>query len=285
MIRIITEAMSDLTREDASALGVTLVSQPLRFGMEEFLDDGGMSLKREDFFARMRVATELPHTSMVPMAFWLDAFNKCLRDPAAEVICITGSSKLSGGHHSSELAREECADPARVTVVDSMSASCGEMLLAEEAARMRDSGATVAEIIDRLEDVKSRQVVIGLADDLKYLVMGGRLNPLIGKVGGALNIKPTLMLKDGVIEKEGIVRGVKKGYAWYIEQLQKNPPAKDIPLYIGGADCPETVELLRAMVVEAGIEATIRPMGIGCLIGTHVGPGLTLMSWVKGSAL
>lgn len=281
MIRIITEAMSDLTRNDASALGVTLVAQPLRFGMEEFLDDGGVSLKREDFFARMRTATELPHTSMVPMAFWLDAFNKCLRDPAAEIICITGSSKLSGGHHSAELAQEECVDPSRVTVVDSMSASCGEMLLVEEAARLRDAGASVQEIAARLEDLKSRQLVFGLADDLKYLVMGGRLNPLIGKVGGALNIKPTLMLKDGVIEKEGIVRGIKKGYAWYIEQLQKNPPAKDVPLYIGGADCPEVVELLRGMVAEAGIEATIRPMGIGCLIGTHVGPGLTLMSWVK----
>lgn len=281
MIRIITEAMSDLTREDAASLGVTLVSQPLRFGMEEFLDDGGVSLKREDFFARMRVATELPHTSMVPMAFWLDAFNKRLRNPEDEILCITGSSKLSGGHHAAELAQEECDDPARVTVLDSMSASCGEMLLVEEAVRLRDDGASVAEIVAHLEDLKSRQIVIGLADDLKYLVMGGRLNPLIGKVGGALNIKPTLMLKDGVIEKEGVVRGVKKGYAWYIEQLRKNPSQPTIPLYIGGADCPETVELLRGMVEEAGVNIAIRPMGIGCLIGTHVGPGLTLMSWIK----
>ena len=281
MIRIITEAMSDLTRLDAASLGVTLVSQPLRFGMEEFLDDGGVSLKREDFFARMRVSTELPHTSMVPMAFWLDAFNKRLRNPEDEILCITGSSRLSGGHHSSEMAQEECDDPSRVTVVDSLSGSCGEMLLVEEAVRMRDDGATVAEIVAHLEDLKSRQLLFGLADDLKYLVMGGRLNPLIGKVGGALNIKPTLMLKDGVIEKEGVVRGVKKGYAWYIEQLKKNPPEPSIPLYIGGADCPETVELLRGMVAEAGIACTIRPMSIGCLVGTHVGPGLTLMSWIK----
>lgn len=284
MIRIITEAMSDLTREDASSLNITLVAQPLRFGMEEFLDDG-VSLKREDFFARMRIATELPHTSMVPMAFWLDAFNKCLRDPEAEIICITGSSRLSGGHHSAEMAQEECADPARVTVVDSMNASCGEMLLVEEAVRLRDDGATVAEIVAHLEDIKTRQLLFGLADDLKYLVMGGRLNPLVGKVGGALNIKPTLMIKDGVIEKEGIVRGVKKGYAWYIEQLKKNPPDSTIPLYIGGADCPETVALLRSMVEEAGIACTIRTMGVGCLVGTHVGPGLTLMSWAKGAAL
>lgn len=284
MIRIITEAMSDLTREDASSLNITLVAQPLRFGMEEFLDDG-VSLKREDFFARMRIATELPHTSMVPMAFWLDAFNKCLRDPEAEIICITGSSRLSGGHHSAEMAQEECADPTRVTVVDSMNASCGEMLLVEEAVRLRDDGATVAEIVAHLEDIKTRQLLFGLADDLKYLVMGGRLNPLVGKVGGALNIKPTLMIKDGVIEKEGIVRGVKKGYAWYIEQLKKNPPDSTIPLYIGGADCPETVALLRSMVEEAGIACTIRTMGVGCLVGTHVGPGLTLMSWAKGAAL
>ena len=284
MIRIITEAMSDLTREDAARDNFTLVAQPLRFGMEEFLDDG-ISLKREDFFARLRIATELPHTSMVPMAFWLDAFNKRLRDPADEVLCITGSSRLSGGHHSAEMAQEECDDPARVTVVDSMNASCGEMLLVEEAVRLRDKGYSMEQIIARLEELKTRQLLFGLADDLKYLVMGGRLNPLVAKVGGALNIKPTLMIKDGVIEKEGVVRGVKKGYTWYIEQLKKNPPDPSIPLYIGGADCPETVATLKAMVEEAGIDCTIRPMDVGCLVGTHVGPGLTLMSWVKGSAL
>jgi DegV family protein with EDD domain len=280
MIRIITEAMSDLTREDALRLNITLVAQPLRFGMEEYLDDG-YSIKREDFFARMRVSSELPHTSMVPMAFWLDAFNKRLRNPEDELLCITGSSRLSGGHHSAEMAQEECDDPARVTVVDSMSGSCGEMLLVEEAVRMRDKGASIAQIVARLEELKARQVLFGLADDLKYLVMGGRLNPLVGKVGGALNIKPTRMIKDGVIEKEGVVRGVKKGYAWYIEQLKKNAPDPAIPVYIGGADCPETVALLTNMVMEAGINCTIRPMDIGCLVGTHVGPGLTLMSWIK----
>ena len=280
MIHIVTEAMSDLTRMDAATLNVTLVAQPLRFGMEEYLDDG-ISITREEFFARLRVATELPRTSMVPMAFWLDAFNKCLRDPSAQVLCITGSSKLSGGHHSANMAREECSDPSRVVVVDTLSGSCGEMLLVEEAAKLRDNGAALEEILAHIEDLKSRQVLFGLADELKYLVMGGRVSPLIGKVGGALNIKPTLMIKDGLIEKEGVVRGTKKGHAWYIEQLKKNPPDPSVPLYIGGADCPETVALLKAMVEEAGINCTIRTMDIGCLVGTHVGPGLTLMSWVK----
>lgn len=279
MIRIITDAMSDLTREDAIALNATRIPMPLRFGMDEFLD-AGIASERADFFARMRVASELPRTSMVPMAFWLDAFNKQLRNPADEVLCITGSSKLSGSFHSAELAREESADPRRVTIIDSLVATCAQMLLVEEAVRLRDRGATMAEIVARLESLKRRQLTFGLAEDLKYLIMGGRLNPLIGKVGGALNIKPTLTFREGQIEKEGVVRGLKRGYAWYIEQLKKNPPDAAIPLYIGGADCEETVALLEGMVREAGIDVPIRTMGIGCLIGAHVGPGLTLMSWV-----
>ena len=280
MIRIMTEAMSDLTREDALFLGVTIVAQPLRFGMEEYLDDGH-SISRSEFFARMRTSAEPPHTSMVPMAFWLDAFNKYLRNPDDQLLVITGSSRLSGGHHSAELAREDCNDPGRVVIVDSLNASCGEALLVEAAARLRDTGASVEEIVAQLEDLKARQLVVGLADDLKYLVMGGRLNPLVGKIGGALNIKPTLMIKDGVIEKEGVVRGAKKGYAWYIEQLKKHTPDPSVPLYIGGADCAETVAMLRDMVEAAGIDVQIRCMDLGCLVGAHVGPGMTLLAWAE----
>ncbi len=280
MIRIITEAMSDLTRDEALQINVSIVAQPLRFGMEEMLDDG-YSINRREFFSRMRSASELPHTSMVPMGFWLDAFNAQLRDPKVEIVCITGSSKLSGGHHSAELAREECADPARVTIIDTMNATCAEALLVAQAARMRDEGATVSEIADRLEDLKRRHITRGLADDLKYLVMGGRLSPLVGKIGGALNLKPTLKLEGGVIDKAGVVRGVKKGYAWYCEEIKAHTPDPAIPIYIAGADCDEAVATIRAMVEALGLPNEIRVMGVGCLIGTHVGPGLTVLSWIE----
>ena len=155
-------------------------------------------------------------------------------------------------------------------------------MLIEEAIRLRDAGATLDEAVQALESLKNRQRLVGLADDLKYLVMGGRLNPLVGKVGNALSIKPTLKLEGGAIEKEGMVRGVKKGYAWYIEQLKQYPPAAGTVVYIGGADCPDTTAMLKGMIAEAGIPNEVRCVSIGCLIGTHVGPGLTLLCWQKG---
>ena len=68
MIRIVTESMSDFTQEEAKAADLIVMPLPIRFGMEEYWDDG-VSLTQDDFYARLRVAKELPKTSQVPVAF------------------------------------------------------------------------------------------------------------------------------------------------------------------------------------------------------------------------
>lgn len=282
---LMTDSMSDVSQEQARAFDIQVLPQPIRFGEEEFWDDG-VSITQEEFYRRIRVATELPKTSQVPMGNYLDAFNRALQEPEAQVLCITGSSMLSGCYQSACLARESCSAPDRVTVIDSLNATCAETLLVEEAVRLRDAGKSVAEIAARMEDIKSRHKIVGMADDLKYLVMGGRLSPLVGKVGTALHIKPTLKIEGGVIDKAGVVRGWHKGLSWYVEQLRLFPPDKSIPLYIGGADCPDMIAAIRAQLDGAGLDLPeIREVSIGCLIGTHVGPGLTLISWAAQQPL
>ncbi len=280
MLHIVTDGMSDYLHVPQRDPGVIVIPQPLRFGMEEYLDDG-VSITQEAFYARLRTATELPKTSMVPVNDWREAIEPLLENPADEVLVIAGSSKLSGGYQSACMAAAKVRDVHRVAVLDSLSVSAGETLLVDQAVRLRNAGATLTEALAALEALKARQRVVGLAEDLKYLVMGGRLNPLAGKVGSALSIKPTLALVDGVIVKEGMVRGVKKGYAWYIDQLRLQPPAANSTVYIGGADCPETTQMLRDMIGQAGIPNEVRCVPIGCLIGTHAGPGLTLICWTK----
>lgn len=281
MLHIITDSMSDYIHAAHRDPAVRFAFQPVRFGMEEFMDDG-VSLTQADFYARLRAARELPKTSMVPQQAWQDAMEAALSAPDDTALVIAGSSRLSGGYQSALNAAEAIHQPGRVIVVDSLSASCGEILLVDCAVAMRDAGATLAEAAAAVEALRGRTRVVGLADDLKYLVMGGRLNPLVGKVGSALAIKPTLKLEGGVIEKAGMVRGVKKGYQWYVDQLRLFPPDTSVPMYIGGADCPETTAMLRQLFTDAGLPLPeIRLVGIGCLIGAHVGPGLTLVCWAE----
>ena len=279
MLHIITDSMSDHIHITPRDPAVRVACQPVRFGMEEFMDDG-VSLTQADFYARLRTAPELPKTSMVPMQAWVDELEAALSDPADTALVIAGSSRLSGGYQSALNAAEALHQPGRVIVVDSLSASCGELLLVDCAVRMRDSSATLAEAAAAVEALRSRVRVVGLADDLKYLVMGGRLSPLVGKVGSALAIKPTLKLEGGVIEKAGMVRGVKKGYQWYVDQLALFPPDPAVPMYVGGADCAETTAMLKSLFEASGLPLPeIHTMGIGCVIGAHVGPGLTLVAW------
>jgi len=281
MIRIITDSMSDYTHAAHRDKGVLIALQPLRFGMEEYLDDG-ISITQADFYARLRTATELPKTSMVPMQTWKDALKAALADPADTALVISGSSELSGGYQSAVSAAASLKQPERIAVIDSLSATCGEIMLIDLAVRMRDEGASLQKTAEALEDLKARQHLVGLADDLKYLVMGGRLSPLVGMVGNALSIKPTLKLEGGKIEKAGMVRGLKKGWSWYVEQLRQFPPDPAIPMYVAGADCPETTAMIRQLLLDAGIPLPeIRVADIGCLIGTHVGPGLTLVCWAQ----
>lgn len=279
MIHIITDSMSDYIHAAHRDPGVLFAFQPVRFGMEEFTDDG-VSLSQAEFYARLRTATELPKTSMVPQDAWKTALKTALAAPDDCALIIAGSSELSGGYQSAVNAAASMKDPQRIAVIDSLSATCGEIMLIDMAVRLRDAGATLQQAAEALEELKDRQQLIGLADDLKYLVMGGRVSPLVGAVGSALAIKPTLKLANGRIEKAGMVRGVKKGYSWYAEQLRRYPPDTSIPMYIGGADCPEATELIRQLLTDAGIPLPeIRCVGIGCLIGAHAGPGLTLVCW------
>ena len=280
MIRILTDSMSDLTQEDASRLGITVLPMPVSFGEEERWE--GVDLSRDEFFARLRVAEELPHTSQIAPRAWQKAFDRELRDNEDELLCITGSSGLTGGYQSSLLARESCVAPERMAVVDSLNATVGQALLVRMAVRRRDAGTTLQDLVSYVEKLKTRQRVFGQADDLKYLVMGGRLSPVVGKVGNALNIKPMLKIEGGTIDQAGLVRGAAKARAWYAEQLKKYPPDAEIPLLVAGADCPAETQKVKEYLEQAGLSLPpIETMGVGAVIGTHVGPGMIVMSWIE----
>ena len=110
-------------------------------------------------------------------------------------------------------------------------------MLVDQALRYRREGVSdMQTMLAKLRDVMAHYKIIGMAADLKYLVMGGRLSPLVGKLGNRLSIKPTLKIEDGIVSKAGMVHGMAKGRAWYIEQLKECPPDPDVPVYIGGAD-------------------------------------------------
>ncbi len=287
MIHIVTDSMSDLTQEESAALGVELLPLTVRFDNLDLRE--GIDISRSEFFQRLRSSSSLPKTSQIPPEGYRDCFLRLLKNPNDEILCICGSSKISGCYQSALIARDalgiENAEK-RIRIVDSLIAISGEALLVRMAAQQRRFVSSAAELEAWVNELRDHQRTYGAAGNLKYLVMGGRLSPLVAKVGSTLNIIPMLRFTGGEILQAGIVRGEKRMIPWYAEKLAKHPPRLDCPLTIAGADCPEKAERtaceLQRLAEEKGIPLPpVSVMGVGAVIGTHVGPDLISVSWIE----
>ena len=276
MIRLIVDSMSDITQEEAAALHIEVLPLTVRFGQKEFLD--GVELMPDEFYTRLMNATELPKTSQLTPERFLSAFERNLLD-GDEIVCITGSSKLSGTYQSAVMARGMASAPERVHLVDSLNASLGEAQLVFQAVALRDAGAGAAEITAHLEQLKRRIRVVGMAEELKYLVMGGRLSGVAGAIGTTLSIKPMLRLEDGLIQAAGMCRSMARVQRWYLDAIRTGIPDKHYPIIIAGAHCPDLVEALHAALNESGYPAAMMRR-IGSVIGTYTGPRMTAVSWI-----
>ena len=132
-------------------------------------------------------------------------------------------------------------------VVNSRNVSMGEAYLAMEAAKLRDSGATLEETAQWVEAHKYNVRYWFTVDDLVYLKRGGRISKTTAAVGTLLNIKPML-----TVTRSGKLISVdkQKGRRRAVHQLALN---------------------LQKEIVVPG--ATCRIEMVGPTICAHAGPG------------
>lgn len=120
---------------------------------------------------------------------------------------MTISKNLSGTYQSACVAAEQYT--GKIRVVDSSLATTAFAMMVRIACRMRDEGHTVDEIADYLEKIRERLVIICCMNTLEYLHKGGRLSATVTILGGMLNIKPVVLIKDGHISILHKARGIK----------------------------------------------------------------------------
>ena len=281
MIHILTDGISDIKPQEALKMEVQVL--PLHIHFEnEYIEDI-LSINEEEFYRRLAVASKLPKTSQVTPEAFYDAYVQAL-ERKDEVLVITGSSELSGTFQSAMIARDMLSeeDRERVYLVDSQSASLGEAMLVYEAVRLRAQGEEIRTIQKAILTLIPHQVLVGFVEDLKYLVMGGRLSSVGAKVGTMLRIKPMLRLRDGKLDMAGIARGTRNAYDWLLQQLKQTPPDLAYPVHIASAHASEALEELKSHLIDrGGLTGMIRTMGIGPATGTHTGPGCLVISWIS----
>ncbi len=276
MIRIITDSASDITKQEAEKLGVEVVPLHVIFGNDVFMD--GVDITHDEFYKRLQECEELPKTSQVNPAAFVDVFENYI-EQGDEIVGIFLSSKLSGTYQSAVIATQ-MIETDKIHVVDSLNASIGLAVLVREAVKLRGSGKTASEIASEVEGLTGKVKLIAAIDTLKYLQMGGRLSKTSAMLGNALGITPVISIIDGGVEVVAKTRGQKKCIKFMTDYMEENTPDGNYAVDFGYTRIIKNLDNFKASCIpnfELGEEATRE---IGSVIGTHVGPGVFGVAYI-----
>ena len=267
VIRIVTDSTSDILPAEAERLGIDVVPLTVRFGEEQFRD--GIDLGPDEFYRRLPT-TQVQPSTLQPTP---DQFAQVYRRHVSagdSVVSLHISEKLSGTLQSASLAAQEFP-PGAVRVVDTITVSAGIQFLVRGALADIGSGCDLDGVEQRVKDRRGRVVVYVLLDTLTYLQRGGRIGRAQSLVGGILNVKPLLCVRDGEVHPEARVRKRQQGIDKMVEIAKAAGPLDGLAVFHCGA--PELLGLIepRLRADHPGVEMIVGQLG--AVVGTYSGPG------------
>jgi len=275
-IAMVTDSTAAVPDDQIKEHGITVVPLQVIFGTESFRD--GVDLTQKEFFDRMKAAKNLPTTSQPSVADFEQAYKKLLDDPEVDsIISIHLSSRLPSGTYSSACQAAErlsAGSQKKISVIDSYSAYMGEGIMVIDAARAAKEGKSHDDIVKMVEDMRPKVTVLLLVDTLENLQKGGRIGGAQAFLGGLLNIKPILQVKEGRVEPLERVRSRKKAMERLVEIAAEKTEGKKCQIAVGHAEAPQDAEALSKMIREKMNVAEEFNSELGPVLATHTGPGV-----------
>ena len=237
--------LPDKLREDEHFVVVPLT---LSVCGVDIIDDEKFDQK--DFIKRVDEAKECPKSACPSPERYLSEYESAQGD----VYVITLSGRLSGSYNSALVAAdmyEEDGGSNRVHVFDSMSASCGEALIAMKIVEWEGQGMGFDDVVKTVTQFCNGMKTYFVLETLETLRKNGRLTNLQALLANVLSIKPVMGAREGEIIKLEQTRGLNKALKRMCEIITENvsEPENKV-LGIAHCNCPERAEYVKSLLVE-----------------------------------
>lgn len=278
-VKIITDSTSDITKELARELGVSVVPLTVTFGHESFLDR--VEMTTDDFYHRLTSRDIYPTTTQPSPGAFAEVYKK-LADEADEILVIVISGKLSGTYQSALNARDIAKVKCRIEVIDSLNTAMGLGLLVIAAAKTAKTGASLDEVAAGVKKRIPLSHPIMSFDTLKYLAKGGRIGRAQGLVGALLKVRPVLTMKDGEVAPLTRLRSQAAALDYLYNTIAGLAKIEELAVEHATApgNADKLVERLSAIYPKERIyRATVSPV-----LGTYMGPNVLSVSYLEGDS-
>lgn len=264
-IAIVVDSVADLPDDYVAANSIYVIPAIVVIDGKSLED--GYDISREEYYRRLPALKQPPTTAAPSVGSFEQLYEKIFSQGFEKIVSVHISAMLSGVYNSACVAAQRFGE--RVCVLDSGQLSLGygfQVIALNDALR---AGATLADAIERMNDIQHRLHVIVMLESLEYVYRSGRVSWAAAGLGVLLNLKFFIELKNGVPKRIGETRTRRRGIKRLHHLLMELGPLEYLAiLHTNALDDAENFRATITQSVEKGIIiANATP-----ILGIHLGP-------------
>lgn len=272
-IRVIVDSAGDLPLDVAEKNNILVVPIKFTFDGENVVKDK-YEMSSAEFYKKERETGIIPKTMQISPADFEDVFRNEAKE-YDELIVLTLGAKTSGTFNNANLAAQTVMEDTDVEICvigsDTLSYSYGYVAL-KTAEKIAD-GASYEEATDYMKKMLAEVKTFFTVETLDYLKKGGRITTASAIIGGILDIRPIIEIKDGLTTAIDKVKGEKKAILRLAQLAKEVSEGKEnAKAIVLNTDVPDKIAILKNMLEAQGLEV-IDEGSVGPVIGCHSGPG------------
>ena len=276
-VAVVTDSTTYLPAEIIEQYSIHVLPLTLNLEGKEYRD--GVDISATEFYKRMEKTESVPTTSQVNTLSFEQTFGELL-DEGYDIITLLISSGLSATTQSALQAKKKY-EGAPIEVLETKLVAMPLGLQVLTVARAAKSGASLAECKAIAESAYQRIGVYFTVESLTYLHRGGRIGGAKRLLGTALNIKPILEIRDGLIMPRESVISQRKALRRMLDLTEKDLDGRKAQIIsVFHAAAPELAQdLLDSAASRLQPEETIFTE-VSPVIGAHTGPGTVSLTYL-----
>lgn len=282
-IAILTDSIADLPAEFKDKHQIHVLPLNILIDGTNYFDK--ITIDSKNFFDIIDDAEEYPSSAQPSLKKIEDKLNYLAENYQA-VIIITVSAKMSGTYNNFKKAAAKIkaeGKKIKLEIIDSKTNSGAQGLLVMEAAEQLETDKSFKKIVAYLRSLREKLYIYVSVSDFKYMVRGGRVSPLKGKLAGFLNLKPIISIDQ---KGNGIAFATafsKKGnYKKISSILQKHQKENGIKRFaiVHGDDLDRAQRYQESFSELLGIEADFLEE-ISPIVALNAGRGSTAIALIE----
>lgn len=267
-VALVTDSTACLPEEVARQWGIGIVQMQIRIGQTVDVESRVPKPRLIDALRAEQAVTTSPPD---PAAFFW-AYQEAAASGADSVLSVHISSRQSLTVQAAQEAAKQATIPVQVADSGTTGMSLGYAVLA--AARVAGAGGTIRRVVDTLRKRLAGSAELIYVDTLEYLRRGGRIGPAAALLGGALSVKPLLIMEQGQITPLARAMGTERGLRKLVDTAVAKAGGRSVDVAVEHFGAPERAEALLAQLLPRLTqphETTLTD--VSSSIGVHVGPG------------